>query len=415
MSEGLRNTEEVLILTCTPQDVVRALEWRPFRQGNTLGEIVTAHNLRCDGLLQEKTPKSFVDYLPEIKPALTIGTCLAEDTGEIGPDRFNKVKILLLDLDSDQHSQQRLGLIRNQLAKRDRIFHLVQVSRSSRSVSWGGYFGENACILRSDPEVFHKQSDLEKFLHVFRETYENGWAGVIHNPLDAPCQEKAYSEPYIHPSRGHFLKPHSEQGKSVERVYRDYRKALPNLLTGIRDVAMARQLPKDQVVNLGRTAAIQELLLTLIAERARPYQGCPVSVDPIRMPLYTMPSARPLEMRELQKIPLIELRLTKPFGEFNAGQREALAELGFTDGVRAAVHFDRPDVWEKINQQESVVKSDPFTAELPGWPVRPRNCQVGLSEISFGLSIEESSSKDMEVQYAQFKNDAGVFAENDLS
>jgi hypothetical protein len=415
MSQGLRNTEEVLILTCTPKDVVTVLEWRPFKSGNTLGEIITAHNLRCDGLLQEKTPKTFIDCLPEIKPALTIGTCLAEDTGELSLERFNKVKILLLDLDSGQHNQQRLEPVRKQLAMQDRIFHLVQVSRSSRSVSWGSYFGEKACLLRSDPEVFHGQSELEKFLHVFREAYENGWAGVIKNPLDAPHQEKVYNEPYIHPSRGHFLKPHSEQGKSVKRVYRDYRKALPNLLTGIRDVAMARRLPEDQVVNLGRTAAIQELLLTLIAERSRPYQGCPVSVNPIRMPLYAMPTARPLEMWELQKIPLIELQLPKPFREFSADRREALAELGFDDGVRVAVHFDRPEVWEKINRQEKVVKSDPFEAELPGWPARPGNCRAGLNEISFGLNIEESLSRDMEVQYAQVKNDAGVFAENDLS
>jgi hypothetical protein len=133
------------------------------------------------------------------------------------------------------------------------------------------------------------------------------------------------------------------------------------------------------------------------------------------MPFYAMPTARPLEMRELQKIPLIELQLPKPFREYNASKREALAELGFTYGVRAAVQFDRPEIREKINQQESIVKSDPFTAELPGWPVRPVNCQVGLSEIAFGLSIEESLSRDMEVQYAQYKNDAGVFAENDLS
>lgn len=415
MSQGVRNTEEVLVLTCTPKDVVTALEWRPFRQGNTLGEIITAHNLRCDGLLQQNTPKTFVDCLPEIKPALTIGTCLAEDVGEVSPERFAKVKILLFDLDSGRLNQERLRPIRNQLAEWDRIFHLLQVSRSSLSVSWAGYFDDKTCILRSEPEVFHKQSELEKFLHVFREAYENGWAGVVHNPLDAPCQEKAHYEPYIHPSRGHFLKPDSEQGKSVERVYRDYRKALPDLLRDIRDVAMARRLPQDQIVNLGRTAAIQELLLTLIAERARLILGRPVSVDPIRMPLYAMPSTRPLEMRELLQIPLIVLQLTKSLPEYSAEQREPLDELGFSHGVQAAVHFDRPDVREKVKQLESVVKSEQIKGELPGWPVRPENCRVGLSEISFGLSIEESMSKDMEVQYAQIENDTGVFAKDDQS
>lgn len=415
MNKGPWNTEEVLVLTCTPQDLVTALEWRPFRQGNNLGEIITAHNLRCDGLMQKKTPETFVDCLPGIKPALTIGTCLADDTSNLTAERLSRVKILLLDLDSSKHNQQRMEPIRNQLAKGDRIYHLVQISRSSRPVSWAAFFGKNACILRSDPEVFQKQPEFEKFLHGFRDAYENAWTGVIRNPLDAPCLEKVYNEPYIHPSRGHFLKPQSKEGKSVERVYRDYQWALPNLLAGIRDVAIARRLPEDQAANLGRTAAIQELLLTLIAERARPNPGFPVSVNPIRMPLYYMPAARPLEMRELQKIRLVGLQLIKPIHELNAGHRETLADLGFSDGVRAVVHFDRPDVWDNINRHEGILKSKRFGAELPGWQVRLGNFQAGLSEISFSLSIEESLSRDLEVQYSHMKNDTGVFAENDLS
>ena len=71
--------------------------------------------------------QAFVDCLPEIKPALTIGTCLAEDTSELSPDRFHKVKVLLLDLDSGQHNQQRLEPIRNQLAKWDRVFHFILI------------------------------------------------------------------------------------------------------------------------------------------------------------------------------------------------------------------------------------------------------------------------------------------------
>ena len=415
MSQGVRNTEELLILTCTPQDTITALEWRPFRQGNTLGEIITAHNLRCAGLLQQNTPQTFADCLPEIKPALTIGTCLAEDVGEESPNRLAKVKILLLDLDSGDPSQERLRTIRNQLAKWDRIFHFIQVSRSTRSVSWARFFGEKACILRSDPEVFLKQSDMEKFLHVFRQTYEDGWAGVIQNPLDAPCQEKSHNEPYIHPSRGHFLKPDSKQGKSVERVYRDYRKALPNLLNDIRDAAMARQLPEDQVVNLGRTAAIQELLLTLIGERARRYTGGPVSVSPIRLPIYAVPSTHPLEMRELQQIHLVVLQLMKPLRDLDDSQREVVTELGFSDGVSAAVYFDRPEIREEINKLENIVKSDDIEGELPGWPMRPEKCRVGFNEYSFGLNIEESLSKDMEVQYAQMSSETSVFAENDQS
>jgi len=415
MSQGLRNTEELLVLTCTPQDAITAIEWRPFKQGNKLGEIITAHNLRCHGLLQEKTPKAFVDCLPEIRPALTIGTCLAEETGNLDRDRLRRIKILLIDLDSDKHILRRLEPIKQQLAGLNRIFHLIQVSRSPRPVSWAGFFGEKVIVLKSDPEVITKQSDLEKFLHHYREAYENSWAGVIHNPLDAPCLEKKYREPYIHPSRSHFLRPGSEEGKSVERLYRAYRRGLPSLLSDIRDVAMARQIPEDQVANLGRSAAIQELLLTLITERMRPYPGYPISVNSIRMPLYDMPAVRPLEMREVQKARLLELKLLKPIRTLNPEQKGFLTELGFSDGMLTVIHFDGPAVWEKTSQLEGILKSESFSAELPSWPVKFENGQVGLNEVSFGLQIKESFSKDMEVQYEQTNDDVDVLASSDLS
>ena len=413
MNKGVRNTEELLFLTCSPQDIVAALDWRPFKAGNTLGEIITAHNLRCDGLLQEKTPKAFVDCLPQVKPALKIGTCPARETGSLSADRLRQVKILLLDLDSDEQILERMEPIRKQLAGSDHMIHLVQVSRSPRPVSWAGYFDDQANILRSDPEVFTKQSELETFLHVFREVYEYGWAGVTLNPLDVPCLEVKHSEPYIHPSRGHFIKPDSKEGKSVERVYRNYRKALPNLLAAIRDVAMAHKLPADQAANLGRTSAIQELLLTLIAERARPFPGYPLSVQPIRMPLGDMPTAQPLEMKDLQITRLVGLRLVKLIQNLNEDDKMALAELGIVGETLAVVHTDRQEVWEKVKPVNEILESDIFTADLPGWPMKFKQGKVGLSEIAYGLNIEESRSRDMEVQYAQFSKDTDVLAEND--
>jgi hypothetical protein len=397
MKQGVRNTEELLVLTCTPKDTSAVIEWRPFKQGNTLGEIVTAHNLRCDGILQERTPKEFIECLPEIKPALTIGSCLAEDSDRLDGDRLGRVKILLLDLDSEEHTLQRMEPIKQQISKVDQMFYLVQVSRSSRPVSWAGFFGESRQILRTDPEICTKQSEMKKFLHQFREAYENGWMGVIRNPLDSPCLEKAYYEPYIHPSRGHFIKPDSEEGKSVARIYRTYRSRLPNLVSSVRDSAMARQLPADQVVNLGRTAAIQELLLTLIAERLRPSPRSPVSVSPIRMPLMDIPASQSMGLRDIRKIQLLGVHRLKPIHQLDESQLELLEELGMNHGVLTSIHFDRPEIWEHIDRMGDILKAEKFTAELPGWPVKYTSRQVGLNEVSFGLNIEESLLKDMEV------------------
>jgi hypothetical protein len=397
MNQGVRYTEELLVLTCTPKDTNAVIEWRPFRQGNTLGQIITAHNLRCDGILQERTPKEFIDCLPEIKPALTIGSCLAEDSDRLDGDRLGRVKILLLDLDSEEHNLQRMEPIRQQLSKIDQMFYLIQVSRSSRPVSWAGFFGESSHILRTEPEVFTKQSEIEKFLHRFRGAYENGWAGVIRNPLDAPCLERSYNEPYVHPSRGHFINPDSREGKSIERIYRTYRSKYPNLVSSVRDTAIARQLPDDQVVNLGRTAAIQELLLTLIAERARPSPVSPVSVSPIRLPLMNIPVMQPIELNNLRKAQLLGVHRLKPIQQLDESQIGFLEELGMKYGVPTAIHNDHPEIWERIEQMGDIVKGDKFTAELPDWPVEFTDRQVELNEFSFGLDIKESLLGEMEV------------------
>ena len=397
MNQGVRNTEELLVLTCTPQDTDTVIEWRPFKHGNTLGEIVTAHNLRCDGILQERTPREFTDCLQDIKPAVTIGACVTGDSKDLDADRLGRVKILLLDLDSEDLSLERLEPLRQVLSSMDQMFHLIQISQSTRLVSWSGFFAQAGQILSTDPEVFTRQSEVEAFFHYFRETYENSWNGVIHNPLDAPCLERVYDEPYVHPSHGHFLKPDSEEGKSVERIYRTYRSRLPNLLTSIRDTAMMYSLPEDQVINLGRSAAIQELLLTLIAERTRPTPTTPVSVEAIRVPPKNIPAERSIGLKDLQKANLLAVHRLKPIRQLNDPQLEILERLGMNYGVTTSIHHDAHETRELISQMGDVLGSDKFTAELPVWPVSGAIRRFGLSEISFGLDIRESQSKDMEV------------------
>lgn len=392
---GPRITEEVLILRGTPQERTATLEWRPFKQGNTLGEIVTAHNLRCNGLLREKTPKPFSECLREIGIALTIASPPGVNTFGLASGGYGRIKILMVELDAD-HDPQVMQAIKTGLAQTERLVHLVQFSNSSRLTRWPDYFTDLACLSRSEPEVFQKQADLEKFLHSFREAYEQAWFGVLKNPLDAPCLEQVSSEPYIHPRRTHFLKPRSDEGRSVERVYRNYRRTWPSLLTGVRDVALARRLPEEQVINLGRSAAIQELLLSLIAERTRPYPGYPVSVESIRMPLYGMPSVETLEMRDLQETELICLHL-KDAGTIAADTQPDLTGLGFTAGVMAAVHFDHPELWEKVEPLKELLRIDSLRAELPAWRVLEAKCRVGLNEIAFGLHIEESIEKPTEI------------------
>jgi hypothetical protein len=389
------NAEKVFVLTERPQDKVAALDWRPFKSGNTLGEMITAHNIRCNGLLKEKTPRPFADCLAEITPALTINTNLQKGPGPYAYNEVNNLKILLLDLDRGGFNPRELEPIRADLERKKRTVHLIQVSHSSKSISQAQYFGDESCILSTNPEVFRQQSDLECFLHAFREAYEAGWRGVVQNPFDASCLEKVYNEPYIHPRRGHFLRPGSEKGRSIKRVYREYRRAMPELLSEVRDAAIARELEEEQVVNLGRAAAVQELLLTLIIERVRPRPGYPISVRSIRIPSLEIPADRPLGMKELRPRKLLELRLSGPIGRLSQEQHRALTDLGFTAGARVSVQFDRPGVWERIALVEDTVRSERFAADLPSWRVNPRQPRVCLNENAFGLPIKESVTIDI--------------------
>ena len=413
MNQGLRNTEELLPLTCAIKDKAAILFWRPFKQGNTLGEIVTAHNLRCDGGLQEKTPRAFVDCLPEIKPALIIGLYLPEKASDMREERLRRVKIVLVGLDGDKRTTLHLDPLKQQLATSRHLVHLVQVSQRMRPVSWTSAFEEIPNVLSTKPEIFTRQSELERFLHRFRESYENGWAGVVRNPLDATCLERAYNEPYIHPSRGHFLNPKSKGGKSVERVYRAYRKQLPRLLSGIRDAALARQLHEEQTVNLGRAAAIQELLLCFVAEKWRPIPGYPLSIDPIRLSLLEIPADRPLEMNTVQKTRLIGLRLVRLIQDLSEHELEILAALGISAKALTVIHYDSHVVREKAKELGGILKSEPFTAALPDWPSRHKESQVSLNEVCFGLKNEESRLRKTEVQYARLTNKPGVVTDTD--
>ena len=78
---------------------------------------------------------------------------------------------------------------------------------------------------------------------------------------------------------------------------------------------------------------------------------------------------------------------------------EQLDVLGLAKGAFVAVHHDRPAIWERIKRLEGVVTTETFMAELPDWQVAPSPCEVGLSEICFGVRIEESFSRGIDHSY----------------
>lgn len=401
MKQGSHWVEELLVLYQRPDDRAGIPGWRPFKEGNALEEIVSDHNLHCQEIVKHSVPPQLLECTKSIRPSLKIIWGELDQVQQSEGLILGRPTILLLDLDALQGEVNKLIPIRDVLARQRRLVHLVQVRRLHPAASLLSFFAGAACILIAEKEIFEQQSELEAFLAVFRQAHGDCWTGIGLNPFDAPCQKGAYTEPYVHPRHGHFINPMSEEGESIRRVYLAYHDRLPALAAESRDVAVARKLPAEQAINLGRSAAIQELLLALVAEKARQRPVYPVSVEAIRQPLVNVPAGQPFELNQLKEVELVAVHLRQVRLQLTPEECEQLEGLGLAKGAFAAVHYDHPAIWERIKSLEGLVTAETFTAELPGWQRVSSPCEVGLSEFSFGVRIEESFSRGIDKGYIQ--------------
>lgn len=401
MKQGSRWVEELLVLYWRPGERAGVPGWRLFKGGNTLEEIVSDHNLRCQSVIKSIIPAQLVGCVKAVQPSLKI---VWIDLGQIQHhERLNigRPTILLLDLDNLGEDWGKLASFWDALSRQRRLVHLAQVRASTSARALIPNLEDIPCLLLIGEGVFQKQSEFEAFLAAFCQAHADIWSGIAQNPFDAPCQKGAYTEPYVHPHHGHFINPMSEEREAIRRVYLAYHDSLPALAAQARDAALARNLPAEQVVNLGRSAAIQELLLAFVVEKARRSPVYPVSADGIRQSLFDIPAGKPCELNQLQEVTLVVIRL--PHGRLQPTREECqhLAELGLAKGAFAAVHYDRPALWDKIEKLGDLVWAETFTAQLPDWQRAPGLGEVGLSENSFGVRIEESFSRGVDHRYIQ--------------
>ncbi|KPK09781.1 MAG: hypothetical protein AMJ56_09820 [Anaerolineae bacterium SG8_19] len=399
MKQGSHWVEELLVLYQRPDERAGVPGWRPFKEGDSLEEIISDHNLQCQEIVKQNIPSRLLECTKAIRPSLKIAWCELDQVQQSGSLQLGRPTILLLDLDAIQGDVNKLVRFRDALDRQRRIVYLLQVRRSFPGESLLPFFKNASCILSTGKEICEQQSDLESFLAAFRQAHGDSWMGISQNPFDAPCQKGAYTEPYVHPRHGHFINPMSEEGESIRRVYLAYHDRLPVLAAEARDVTMARKLPAEQAINLGRAAAIQELLLALIAEKARHRPVYPVSVEAIRQPLLNVAASQPFELNQIKEFNLVAVHLPHVRLQPTLEECEQLDGLGLAKGAFVAVHHDRPAIWERIKRLEGVVTTETFMAELPDWQVAPGPCEVGLSEICFGVRIEESFSRGIDHGY----------------
>jgi hypothetical protein len=400
MRRAPRFTEKLLVVADDIPNSVAALSWYPFGYGNTLEQILTAHNLRSEGELKGTLPRTFANYLQEVTPVLALATsCLANPAASFADGCPGDLKIIMIALDSLGEQPWQLDPLQEFLAGLPQALYLIQVCRDETAESLLPYIDPADNLLITNPEIFFKQTDLENFLHSYRETLVNIWRGIVQNPFDARCKENVFKEPYIDPRHGQFMKKDSRPGMAMNRICRQYNRVLPLLAAEARDVAMVKRLSIEQTINLGRAAAVQEFLMSLIKEEVRRQPEYPVSVAGIRQSLFALPVDEPFKLRELQPVELIVIRPAVARRQPDPFQCQILAELGFNPGVMAVVHFDRSEIGIKLEALEDLVTVEPISAELPLWSSLNTSGRFGMSEISLGLRVEESFFRPRDKNY----------------
>lgn len=399
MRRGPRLTEKLLVAADDIPDNSAVLSWYPFGHGNTLEQIITAHNLRTEGELKGALPGPFADCLWEVAPAMVISTgkvaeFLLSPSGSRGP-----IKVVIFPLDGLDEPTDLLQPLLNLLLCQSQIVHFIQISQRSAYDSLRPRLDSTANLLSPDPEIFNKQADLEMFLHGLRESLVNVWQGIAQNPFDVRCPDSVFKDPHIYPRYGQFMKPSSRSEQLTARVCWEYNRVLARMAAEARDVAMARRLSHEGTINLGRTAAVQEFLLALIREQVRERPNYPVSVDGLRQSLFDLPVNEPFRLRDLQPATVVMVRLTGARSKPDIARSQALADLGFDSGAMAVLHFDLPHITARLEELKELVSVESLTVELPAWNSQKLAGQFGMSERSLGLRVEESFFRDQDREY----------------
>ena len=404
MKQASQMVEEVLVLNQQSMDEQTILDWRPFQQGSTLGDILDDHHRSCQEAIRDNTPAKFVDCAQDQIPWFSpVQACPPADgrsatvENEISVFKLEQTKIILLDWEAVSNCQDFLDQLLSSLGKQKHFVHLILLGPQLLP-DFSDLFFESFLITHLD--VCQNQLVLEKILRNYRQALGDVWWGVARNPFITPCQSNLYGEPQVHPRHSHFIDSGCSEGNIIRRVYQEYQKIVPELVVRARDEALVNNLPPKLSRNLGRLAAVQEFLVLLAIEQNCPQLDSSVSIETsteaLRWPLSNIPVERSFDLLNLQETELLFLQLSLDQCPPSLIEEEMLSELGFAELTTALILFDQPDVWTKITPLSEIVTVQPFKASLPKWERMPTAETVGLNETAFGIHIEESFSRSLD-------------------
>jgi ribosomal protein L30/L7E len=326
----------LLALANTPEGSTSIREWTPFPGGDKLYRIIEKHNERCAqgyrqlGLLRDF--QSLIELIQVVPHDLST-------IGDMNPDYFAKLTILVIDLDAIEKATDVINTIKPRISKyHDHVYHLVQVSQKPDAAPCTQDF-EKLPVCPCRPEILRDRAQFDIFLTRLCEVLRT----VISSLPSSPSPTSLFAR----------------------MANRKYAKALPKIASDIRDAAIVKGLSSEETATLTRQAAVQELALSRVAARTRTSTERMVVLDAIREPVSKIAVTVPSQEPALQEVGLVRLSLASPKEELTPWHRKILAGLGVRGKTFTAVHFDQPSTWDRIEPVKEHVKATKFSADLP--------------------------------------------------
>jgi hypothetical protein len=343
-----KNRTRILPLTLVPKNGTSVLDWRPFPGGDTLDKIIGNVNDRCIKAYEDlRWLPAQIEAFVEIFDVVPYGVT---SLSQLRSPDFKDIRILLVNLDVVSNRQGELGQVKVYVSEyhQQHWFYLTQVRKESDTHSLVEFFAQLPVfsVPQDPPQILEDQAEFETFLSNLCRRY----FGVI----------SALPPPPAPP-------PGTSGTPEIQRVTETYLDSLPRIAADARDIGITRDLSTEDTAQLAAGAAMQELALAQIAERARPQSNYQVTVDAIRQPILGVAAEPRLENPSLDTVDLLEVNAARPLSALSDEQQSIMADLGITGETSAAVHLDHPGVQDLIADLGGAVETTKFSSELPRW------------------------------------------------
>jgi len=341
MSNKFKRYLRILPLSFVPQGGNSILDWRPFQDGDTLGEIIEKHNTRCYESYRKYN--WLEDFIKELGEGIEVLLHDLTSLDQLELKEFAKIDMILIDIKAIGKKLESVRKTKHRMATHVKSYHLPQISEDPDAKSCLQDFAPLA-IVPSYPEILSNQKSFEIYLQKFCNFY----------------REALNSIPPAPSTRG--------GGKELTRVFNSYIDSIPDIASEVRDAAIKNNFTsRQQVQILAQRAGAFEFTLGKLAEQIRDKTKPHVILDSIRETIDEI-SVKPGTIKTRFKgVDLLQVSIKSTLNELSPNVRIKLETLGLKQKNASVVHFNQKQIWDKLEGLENHLSIKEFSADLPSW------------------------------------------------